>query len=214
MEFKGAKLVIAVSGWKRSGKDMIADHLTHHHGFCRLSFADALKIEVSKEFGLSMVNLYDQSLKETALSAYPVQATDDFSKMITDFLMPEFRKDVNGVLCWTPRAMCIQVGSARRSIDPNFWVTKVLEQMEADDVYVIPDLRYRSEVSCLKKALGDALVTIRIDRWETVDSRDPSEHDLDDYAFDYRIDNRNSSKETVFQKVSEIVQSKLWGIKP
>lgn len=36
-------MIVGLSGRKRSGKDSLADHLTAHHGFARVAFADPLK---------------------------------------------------------------------------------------------------------------------------------------------------------------------------
>jgi hypothetical protein len=95
---------------------------------------------------------------------------------------------------WTPRALAILVGSCMRSVNPNFWVEKALAQCQPGGFYVIADCRYKNEADTIKRT--DAkVITVRINRFDTSPSDDPSERDLDDYQFDKVINNKHSLEE-------------------
>lgn len=101
---------------------------------------------------------------------------------------------------WTPRALAILKGSTNRSVRSNYWVQKAIEKIKkVDGMVVISDLRYKSEMNQIKEAFGDDAVFIRVQRFETSPSTDPSERDLDDAKFDYYIDNTGTKEESFNQ---------------
>ncbi len=211
-----AKLIVAISGWKGSGKDAAANHLMEKHGFKRLGFADPLKDSVAAEYGIARQYLDDQSKKEQPILSRPVYCKDSFSAHINTFLFREF-VDINGKhpsayeilsdgrmygvtaghpvpLYHCPRSLAILEGSSRRSVDPNFWVSKAVSKTEDGAAYVISDLRYLSEIEALQNSLTgeDRLVTVRVNRFKSTESKDPSERDLDNHQFSYTINNNGS----------------------
>jgi len=119
---------------------------------------------------------------------------------------------------WTPRALCILEGSVKRSVNSKYWTQRVINniknesqigtvtaygmvafpqkitKIDPQDKFVISDLRYASEVEQLKEAFGDDLILVRINRWDGSPSSDPSETDLNDYSFTYRINNKKDIK--------------------
>lgn len=215
--------LIAISGWKRSGKDTVADYLVKEYGAERIGFADPLKDMVSELFGVSRAQIDDPATKEKPLLHMPVETRDQFSANNNGFLAREFRlsngeshvgkiytaydvhfepsltkiEEINqgiGQLYWTPRALCIHIGSVMRSVDPDFWVKQALEKMENGKMYVISDLRYKNELFTLRKHIPD-LIDVRINRFDSCESTDPSERDLDDYEFSHTIPNKGSLEE-------------------
>ena len=225
--------VIAISGWKGSGKDTVAGYLIQHHDFVRVSFADPLKDLVASEYGIDRTSLDDPKCKELALLNFPVNPQDAFSRMISEFLIKEFRdthnvqphsfcyqgnefygvvrdeeqgKDIKVRVYWTPRALAILKGSTNRSVDPSYWVKRATDHIKNlnKESIVITDLRYKSEMNQLKQAFSENIVFIRVNRFETSPSTDPSERDLDDVTFDFYIDN-TSSIENSFSQMQEIL---------
>ncbi len=206
--------VVAVSGWKRSGKDTIADYLVQKYEAKRIAFADPLKEMVSELFGLSLDTINNPATKEAPLLDLPVEMKDKFSTNNNRFLWGEFR-DQNGkrygegspesVMCWTPRALCIMLGSSMRCIDPNFWVKKAIQQTKPGQLYVISDLRYRNEIESLKKEVSN-VKAIRINRFDTCESTDPSERDLDNYQFDALIENKGTIADLYFAVDRELAR--------
>ncbi len=111
-------------------------------------------------------------------------------------------------LYWTPRSLCILKGSTNRAVDSGYWVNRAIEYIKSEiedpscnntgnwhEGVVISDCRYRNEIEQLKQAFGKNLVTIRINRFDSVNSTDPSERDLDNYKFDLVIDNKGTLEE-------------------
>jgi hypothetical protein len=70
----------------------------------------------------------------------------------------------------------------------------------------VSDLRYKEEANMLRK---NGFIIIRIDRWNRPIDRDPyhkSETDLDDYHFDYTINNDGTLAEFK-KKLKDVVES-------
>lgn len=220
-------MIIAISGKKRSGKDTFASALIEK-GYRRLSFADALKDMVSSVYGINRQDLDDQSKKELPLLNYPVSPKDDFCMMIAKNQFREFRgpngeipdyvEVVDGLflagnkeapnlfpLYQTPRSLAILLGSVCRSVDPNYWVNTVLNQIKENDNVVIADLRYKSELYKIVEKFPTARI-VRIERPGLVStSTDASECDLDNHSFDFVVTN-NSDIESL-KRNAEIIAS-------
>lgn len=232
-------IVIAVSGWKQSGKDLSANFLVNKYGFKRLAFADALKVNVSQQYDIPLEWLHSDVFKEKPIIDYPVVPKDLFAKMITDFMYREFRSEngekfdsieyndngamvgigLDGVrypLFHTPRSLAILEGSTKRSVDSSYWVRRAFKSVDTNGLYVLSDVRYESEISILRKSLGpgDTIVTIRINRFETIDSTDPSERNLDRFRFDHYVNNSlrdGVTKESVYEQLDAIITTVLFG---
>jgi hypothetical protein len=234
-------LIIGISGWKRSGKDTVADYLCETYGAKKLSFAKTLKDHVSVQYDRPREDLDDQNMKERPILHMPVNATDEYTKMVCRFMFREFRSQNGHVpttctfseqsgamygafandlwafkelgyvfhqLYWTNRALCILEGSMKRSVNPNYWVNATLYEMtkSASAMYVIADLRYKNEANALLDQFPPGKVKlIRINRFESCESTDPSERDLDDYAkFNLVIDN-TKTLDDVYATIREFI---------
>lgn len=224
--------IVAFSGFKFSGKDTSANYLAEKYGFKRISFADPLKDMVAMFFNVPRSYLDDSNHKESPLLDKPVPTTDGFTSMISEFMVREFRTaknfppDVSNIrshegvlqtftndwenLYHTPRSLAILVGSSMRAADPAFWVKqavkviKVLQEVYGVRNFAISDLRYQSEINQLREVFGIELVTIRINRFDSSPSSDPSERDLDNYLHDFNVRNTGTLEE-LRGKIDEIV---------
>jgi adenylate kinase family enzyme len=199
--------IIALSGWKGSGKDTLAKFLIENHGFRRVAFADVLKDMVSEQYGISRKSLDDSSQKERAILDLPVDPQDGFSQMITNFLYKEFRTasgqvpELGQASFWTPRALAILEGSIKRSVNSRYWVQRALQTIAKNEKVVLTDMRYGSEMTQIVEFAeknDQNLVTVRIERFNSSPSSDPSERDLDNADFDITIDNRGDLKDLEF----------------
>lgn len=214
--------VIAISAWKGSGKDAAASILLQNN-YLRVAFADILKDLVAEEYNIPRKSLDDQNQKEAPLLHLPVKPKDKFTRMVCEFMVKEFRSRDGQIpltfsydaddfvgefgrhaedLYWTPRALAILKGSGNRAVRSDFWLSKAIDIICINPHlnFVITDLRYKNEINGLREAFGDNLVTVRINRFETCASQDPSEHDLDDAKFDVIIDNKGTLEE-FYEKV-------------
>lgn len=198
--------IIMISAWKGSGKDTAADYLVKEFGFKRLGFADPLKDLCSSLFNVKRRMFDDAADKESPIMYMPVQAKDGFSKNVTDFMAKEFKTGsaFESEKYWTPRALAILVGSTMRSVNPDFWVEKAISQCQPGQKYVISDCRYKNEIESVKRA-GANVITVRINRFDTSPSDDPSERDLDDYKFDVVINNKGTVTE-LQQAIKAVVE--------
>lgn len=214
--------VIAVSGWKSSGKDTVAEYLVKEHGFQQYSFAKTLKDMVATTYNIPREWCDSTEMKEKPLLQYKVKTTDNFCYTIHELLKDEFRdykidngEEVDFVKCFTPRALLIMEGSAKRAADPNFWVNKVINNIKqeellgglySNDNFVISDWRYISEYAGLKKEFKDDIKFVRINRFTEATSRDPSETQLNNFnKFDFVINN-TGTKEELFQQVDKLIK--------
>jgi len=206
-------MILLISAWKNSGKDTVAAHLKEVYGFNQLSFAGVLKDMVADEYNIPREWLDDRDLKEAPLLQYPVKAFDSFSKKIHDLLKHEVKRldgstiasTGNSDFYFTPRALCILKGSVNRAVDTNYWVNRVSSQCNKLDKVVISDFRYKSEYSSLSRLANKPIHTLRINRFTTVDTTDPSERDLDNFNFDYAIDNKGTLEE-LYTKIDNLAK--------
>ncbi len=90
-------------------------------------------------------------------------------------------------------------GKVGRIVDPLWWVNKALENIDNKDI-VVTDLRFKNEANELKKR-GFHIVRIRSSRETRAfrgtlsNENDISETDMDDYKFDYNLENENTTTE-------------------
>lgn len=154
--------VIAISGWKRSGKDTIAEQLIKEHGFKRIAFADPLKDSVAKEYGIPRSHCDDPAFKEAPIMHLPLNPKDAFGLGAAKLIYKECRtedgktpfesyQDPSGAflgvvnygsafteretvaqLYWTPRALCILKGSINRVVRSDYWVKAAIDQIKAN----------------------------------------------------------------------------------
>lgn len=181
--------VIALSGWKYSGKDTVAEYLRAAHGYQPISFASLLRERVSQMYNLDMNLLTDPGKKEMPLTEYPAIITDPNTEVIQELFGDSLR---NG--CWTPRALMILEGSIKRAVYPNYWIRSVVNTILNNPQYkwAITDTRFLSEVDSLK-ILIPGIQFWRIERFDNAPATfDPSERDLDEYEFDRYISNRGN----------------------
>jgi hypothetical protein len=202
-------MIIALSGWKGSGKDEFAKILVGQHGFRRVAFADVLKDMVAAAYGIDRTSLDDPERKEKPILSLPVSCQDKFSEHMFEIQKGELR-DVDGFhghsstqqLYHTPRSLAILMGSVNRFVRSDYWVQRALSQIGGGDNVVITDMRFRSEAGQIQ-AFADAnqheLKIVRIQRFAASRSQDPSERDLDAYEFRYVVDNTGGIEDLVGQ---------------
>jgi len=229
--------VLAIRGYKKSGKDTAAALLIDNYGAFKVSFADPLKDLVASEYDVPRGDLDDQNKKERAILSLPVAPKDAFTRMVAEFMIKEFRDthevaphgfvyqgdefyglvkcqdrgiDIPVRVYHCPRSLAILKGSTNRLVNTDYWVKRAIMKVTVDgknsNIVVIPDLRYKSEVAQLRKALGDKLITVEIKRFDKSPSSDPSEIDLDGHEFDVTVENKGTLEE-FYSKVEQLAKS-------
>lgn len=192
--------VIALSGWKGSGKDTTADYLINQHAFEKKSFAARLKDMVSELYKVPREDLDSPTKKEMPLTHLPVITTDRFTETVHLMLRDELRSGF-----WTPRALCILEGSIKRSVYANYWIRSVAEEIinRPEQSFVISDMRYQSEADTLR-ILIPGIQLVRVQRYTNITTTDPSERDLDTYTFDLVLNN-TGIKELLYDQIDNLI---------
>ena len=161
--------ILLISGYSCSGKDTLAD-LFLPLGFKKYAMADSVKTFSSERHGFPFSLTQSQEGKATLVKS-------TFS-----------HKEV------TVRQLLIEDSLEMKitSQDPAFWACILAKKIskELPEYVVISDWRYKEELNHLKTIFPDATVKkIRVVRDNIVLSSDPSEHDLDNFTFDYVVKN-------------------------
>jgi hypothetical protein len=182
-------LVVLLSGWAKSGKDVAAALIVDELDFVRAAFADALKEDVARIMGSHILSSCHSASKDKPLVE------------IVDTAFPGGQ---------TLRDLLIARAATVRSTDPDTYANIVAATLGSHGRYVITDWRYRNEYDVLHRRLSatTTILRVRIERPGIVVSNDPSEHDLDDAQFDAVIQNDGSISD-LRDRMKAIVRSHL-----
>lgn len=140
--------LISITGFIGSGKDTLADYLTIHHGFKKLSFAASLKDAVADVFG------WERELLE---------GSTKYSREWREQVDPWWSERLN-IKDLTPRSVLQYWGTevCRKGFHDDIWIASLEHKLSRNkDNVVITDCRFPNELKAIKNAGG---VTIRINR--------------------------------------------------
>lgn len=146
------------------------------------------------------------------------------SKKTTRLAFGDYVKEIakktgwNGVKDEYGRELLINIGTNGRDLDEDMWVNRAIDDASLLfhhlDYIIVTDCRYENEIERFKEYLefdSDLFTTIRVSRPDfdnklTEKQRnDESEIGLDNYTFDWDIDN-NSDLESLENKVEKILK--------
>lgn len=187
------RTVILLNGYSCSGKDTVGKYLMDYADYRRFAFADQLKLKVSTEYGIPLVDLHTEHGKST-LYTNPNTSTDN---------------DTDSII--SHRQILINEGFSARQNDPDVFVKHVKAKILKckNNNIVITDLRYINEYEYLINNLSPdnyRIITIRINNDRLHPSDDPSEHQFDEFKFDYTISN-NSSYTYLYNQIEKVMRS-------
>ena len=162
------KRIIAICGEKRSGKDVLAEHLVSNHGYTKISFADPLKRVVKSLFNFSDIQVgideknsigHEKDTIDDRWGISPRQALQFFGTEVLQYkiqeLLPEIQRD--------------------------FFAKSLISLMDADGTnntkYVISDLRFLHEYEKIKEYshISDILI-IRVRRPEIAQNTESTDN--------------------------------------
>jgi hypothetical protein len=179
---KTIMIIIGISGRKHSGKDTVAQYLSHffnkhEHQIIKIAFADALKQEI-------------------ASAIYKI----DLSKVDAKYLMTvKYINDNKDIF----RPLMQGWGDFRRKLfSSDYWIKKMDEELlkysrqYPSVVAIIPDVRFLNEAQYIK-SLNGILIRVERDLPEHAFDNHPSESELtkDNFKWDTVIDNSGSITE-------------------
>lgn len=185
--------LVAISGKRRSGKSTLGDILRDEYGYHPISLAEPLKHMAQTHFGLTRGQT-DGIFKEQ-----PTQYRDLSLPGRGRFL--------------TPRDIMINMGQFYRSIDPDFWLKKLFNQIEhvpqaQMQTYVVTDVRFRNELEWMKRHKA---IAVRLERSEELTGKyiqDPSETDLDSYdQWDIKIPANQNVELADLVRIAELINT-------
>lgn len=133
---------VAITGYKGSGKDTLADSLSGTH--TKMAFADPLRQVCAIVFGLTMKEMTDRELKEKPLDRWPYMS---------------------------PREILQKVGTeCFRDHFPGVWIENMKRRVaDNDGPVVIPDMRFMDEAEAAED-LG--MLTVKVTRPSLGESTD------------------------------------------
>lgn len=166
-------MIIGISGYAKSGKDTVANHICKHYEFEKAAFADVLRQ------CLFALNPVVSSMEYPALRYKRAIAIFGYEDAKNRF--PEIRKLL--------QLMGTEIG--RNILGEDVWVNALFNKLSIHSKnYVISDVRFPNEFDAVKANFG---LMVRVDRPEYGPVNDhPSEIALDEHKFDCYLDNNGS----------------------
>jgi len=171
-----APRVIAICGFKRTGKDTIADWFCAHHGYEKLKIADPLKRICNVLF-----NLTEQQLEGN-------------EKELTD---PRWGVSPRRIMQFVGTEMMqYKLQELMPQVDRTFWIKHLIDRCSAtkQEKVVISDVRFVHEYNALKSHYGREAVFIKVisDRNNQSDNHE-SEKEWLQIPCDYAITNNTTT---------------------
>lgn len=133
--------IIAICGEKRSGKDVLAEHLVSNHGYTKISFADPLKIVVKTLFNFTDVQV---GIDEKNSKGHEKDTIDDNWGISPRHALQFFGTEV----------LQYKIQELLPEIKRNFFAETLISRIIGDNTcrnYVINDMRFLHEYEKLKE---------------------------------------------------------------
>lgn len=175
--------VIAICGFKRTGKDTVANYIANKYNYHKCRIAEPLKQICKYLFDLRDEQMEDDE-KELVDERWGVSPRKIMQFFGTEIMQKEIQKVIP-------------------SIDRNFWINKFIHQQQSHcKPIVISDLRFMHEYNALYKEYGDKLIVIKIlkQQYDRVNDTHVSETEWENIPATYEIEN-NSTLEVLYKKV-------------
>jgi len=174
------KKLFVLVGYRRTGKDTLAKALVEGTPISDLYWTSCFKVPScinGKRLALA------DAVKAEVLELYPCLKQIDNLEAIKDQALDI----LDGK---SPRDLWKQHAMKQRSLDPDYWIHKVMQVIEVNTEHdiVITDCRFRNEIEAFKQ-LKYQVITIRIvrDIVPIPDPTDITEHELDEIKTDYLL---------------------------
>lgn len=175
-------MIIGISGYSGAGKDALGKLIAlYERSYQIKKFAGKLKEVSSILTGIPLDKFEDQEFKKSVLGKEWSYVSDT----------NEGRKWVD----MTVREMLQRLGTEaiRDTFHINTWVNALLKDYKDGDNWVITDVRFANEAAAIKKLGG---VIVRVSRGKhKPDDYHASEKSLDNWVYDYFVDNSGNLDE-------------------
>lgn len=182
-------VILGLSGYARSGKDEAAKVLVEEFDYRRIAFADKLREVLYALNPLVVANSEHHGM--VPLPSYGGKVFKRLQWVIDEYGWDGYKEspfsdDVRGIL------QRLGTEAGRQILWDNIWVDAALTGVSTSDTVVVTDVRFPNEADAIKKRGG---IMVRINRSGNGPATDQygnvhkSETSLDDYKFDYTINN-------------------------
>lgn len=126
------RTVIAICGLKRSGKDVIADHLVRKYSYEKIKIAEPLKIVVAQLFNFTQDQVGETDQKDEIDPRWGITPRHALQFFGTE-------------------VMQYKIQDLLPNIERKFWINLLISKMQPEKKYVISDMRFKHEYEELKK---------------------------------------------------------------
>ena len=200
-------MIIGFAGRIGSGKDTCAHRLLDRYGFSRVSFAEALKVEVATKF--------NRTLRAHLLMVNSnIRAADAAGKMTEVAWEAQIHKILWLERDGVTRAILQEMGTdVRRADDPEYWIKqwdKAVDKAGEGAQIVVTDVRFPNELDALRRRGGKLVRVERPSLPPLGKTPHPSENSLD-YFKDWDAVLMNvGSVADLWGKIDHVAKS--WGL--
>ena len=199
-------MIVGISGKKQAGKNAIGDRLYKEGIAKQMAFADSLKNFCSDAFNIPKEDLWGSdsdknkksiimwgNLQDHVINKHKPQAAEMEDLLTIRQVLQIFGTDI-----------------CRDSFYNNIWINLTMSRIRAQQEkqngwrnFVITDVRFPNEAKMIKDIGG---VVIRLLRNSGSDDDHSSETSLDNFKFDYVVDNRFMSLDEQYEAVLDIIK--------
>jgi hypothetical protein len=187
-------LIIGLSGYARSGKDEAAKVLVEQFGFERIAFADKLRDFLYALNPIVDINVvvhpFDDENGKLRLGYEPqnVRLKEVIDRNGWDgYKETRYGAEIRGLL------QRLGTEAGRNVLWDSIWIDAAFHGLDPAGNYVVTDCRFPNEAEAVRSRNG---AVVRITRSGVGPANGhASETSLDDYEFDYRIDNSGTLEE-------------------
>lgn len=180
-------MIIGISGKAQSGKDTVCKMITYtiwYYNYSQRLEPFGIDHYNSNQYARWGTGWYHTSFANKLKQCLDVILSTSSISLFED---NEFKKSNIDWLGITVRELLQKFGTAiRNEVCDDFWVKACLKDYEKWDNWIISDVRFKSEAKGIKDLEG---ILLRVNREGAGAGNHISEIDLDDYSFDYVINN-------------------------
>lgn len=180
-------MIIALSGYARSGKDTVAEIITRHNPIWKVKkFSGKLKEIASILTGIPPSMFEDQKFKEQVLHGWERKRWEGRLKSNGEVHADYYTQET------TVRDFLQRLGTdaIRDGLHENAWVNALFSEYYNTDNWIITDCRFPNEYEAIKNWGGVVVRVVRPD--VTPVNAHVSETALDSHVFDYTIVNQGT----------------------